>query len=46
MRGVRRSEKKKRSGEKRRDRERRSVSKRSALRGRRRRVMLCAVSEE
>lgn len=45
MHGVRRSEKKKRNGEKRRDRERRSVSKRSALRGRRRRVVLCGVSE-
>lgn len=43
--GVRGSEKKKRNGEKRRDRERRSVSKRSALRGRRRRVVLCGVSE-
>ena len=45
MRGVRGSEKKKRSDERRRDRERRSVSKRSALRGRRRRVMLCEASE-
>lgn len=44
--GVRRSEKKKRNGEKRRDRERRSVSMRSALRGRRRRVVLCEVSKE